>query len=130
MTKELWQEKYKAAMVETDPMELPRKIDLANAAIHERIIELTGQHDEAAVQERHAIGQALSGLLMLRRPEGRASADAISPREPADRNVRHETHMPQVADVLGSQDTSGAGSSSPPANRNRSAEAGGTHLRG
>jgi len=53
MTKRVWQALHKAAMLETNPLELRRKIDLANTAIHERIDEMANLLEIASVEERH-----------------------------------------------------------------------------
>jgi len=83
MTKTLWQDQYKAATLEANPAELSNRIDLATAAIHERIGELTRQQNESAMEELRAISDALNSLLVLRKLEGQRSADATSTAESA-----------------------------------------------
>jgi hypothetical protein len=59
-----WQELYQAAMLELRPDELRRRIDDAEKAIHQRIVELT-QNDASSEGERRAIDDALRGLRAL-----------------------------------------------------------------
>ena len=59
-----WQELYQAAMLELRPDELRRRIDDAEKAIQQRIIELT-QNDSSSEEERRAIDDALRGLRAL-----------------------------------------------------------------
>jgi hypothetical protein len=56
-----WQELYRAAMLELRPDELRRRIDDAEKAIQQRILELT-QNDSSSEEERRAIEDALRGL--------------------------------------------------------------------
>jgi len=59
-----WQELYQAAMLELRPDELRRRIDDAEKAIQQRIVELT-QNDASTEEERRAIEDALRGLRAL-----------------------------------------------------------------
>ncbi len=59
-----WQELYQAAMLELRPDELRRRIDDAEKAIQQRIVELT-QNDASSEEERRAIDDALRGLRAL-----------------------------------------------------------------
>ena len=82
MTKQAWQALHRAAMLETNPVELRRKIDLANTAIHERIHELANNHDSTSVEERQEIMDALNDfqILQLRNsqtPATKASAEVV-----------------------------------------------------
>jgi len=67
-----WQELYKAAMLELRPDELRRRIDDAEKAIRQRIVELT-RNDSSSEEERRAIEDALRGLRAL------ASTECKSP---------------------------------------------------
>jgi hypothetical protein len=59
-----WQVLYQAAMLELRPEELRRRIDDAEKAIQQRIVELT-QNDSSSEEERRAIDDALRGLRAL-----------------------------------------------------------------
>ena len=59
-----WQELYQAAMLELSPDELRRRINDAEKAIRQRIVELT-QNDSSSEEERRAIEDALRGLHAL-----------------------------------------------------------------
>lgn len=59
-----WQELYQAAMLELRPDELRRRIDDAEKAIQQRIVELT-HNDASSEEERRAIEDALRGLRAL-----------------------------------------------------------------
>jgi hypothetical protein len=78
MTQAFWWELYTAAMVEVDTVELRRKIDRANAAIHERLNDLANRRDGEAVDERRQIVEALQGLQTLQRLECQLPPDAIA----------------------------------------------------
>jgi hypothetical protein len=60
-----WQALYQKALLERDPAELPADIARAEGAIHSRLKRLakTGKSED----ERHAIGEALSALRILKR---------------------------------------------------------------
>ena len=82
MTKEVWQALQKAVMLETNPLELRKKIDLANIAIHERIDELANNQDINSTEERQQIMDALSDFPSLQRrnsetPVGTASSQEV-----------------------------------------------------
>ena len=62
----VWEELYKAAVVETDREKLPRRIQAAKASIDARIHEMQSDHGGAPA-ERHAICDALAALNVLRR---------------------------------------------------------------
>ena len=59
-----WPELYQAAMLELRPEELPRRIDAAEKAIQQRIVELS-RNDSSSEEERQAIEDALRGLRAL-----------------------------------------------------------------
>jgi hypothetical protein len=59
-----WQELYQAAMLELRPDQLRQRIDDAEKAMQQRIVELT-QNDSSYEEERRAIQDALRGLRAL-----------------------------------------------------------------
>ena len=63
-----WQELYRAALLEVRPEELRPRIDAAEAAIQQRIVELR-QSDSSCEVERHALADALSALRILVKTE-------------------------------------------------------------
>jgi hypothetical protein len=63
---DVWEELYKAAVVETDSEKLPKRIQAAKASIDARIHEMQSDHGGAPA-ERHAICDALAALNVLRR---------------------------------------------------------------
>jgi hypothetical protein len=60
----VWEEMYKAAIVETDNGMLPNRIQAAKAAIDSRLHALQGDHG-GTPEERVAISDALAGLIIL-----------------------------------------------------------------
>jgi len=62
---DVWQELYKAAVLETDDKNLPNRIRAAKAAIDARLHELQLDHG-GTPEERQAITDALHGLTVLR----------------------------------------------------------------
>lgn len=66
MTSYGWQRFYEQAVLETDRAHLPRLIDTAQNAIHARIEQLRGDHQDHAA-ERQALADALAGLQVLKR---------------------------------------------------------------
>jgi hypothetical protein len=65
-TSHVWEEVYKAAIVETDNGKLPNRIHVAKAAIDTRLHDLQMDHG-GTPEERQAISDALAGLNILRR---------------------------------------------------------------
>jgi len=64
----VWQEKYTEAMLELNREELPRRIEVAEKAIYQRLEEL--EHTAAAsTEELCAIRDALRGLRVLAKTE-------------------------------------------------------------
>ncbi|HKB99660.1 MAG TPA: hypothetical protein VKD23_12830 [Terriglobales bacterium] len=59
-----WQDLYRAALLELRPDELRRRIDDAEKAIQQRIVEL-GRDESSSDEERRAIDDALRGLRVL-----------------------------------------------------------------
>jgi hypothetical protein len=59
-----WQELYRAALLELCPEELRRRIDAAEKAIQQRILELR-QSESSSAQESQALEDALRGLRVL-----------------------------------------------------------------
>lgn len=62
----VWQESYRAAIIETDDKKLRERIQTAKAAIGNRLLELQLDHG-GTPEERVAITDALDGLNILRR---------------------------------------------------------------
>jgi hypothetical protein len=65
-TEYVWEEMYKAALVETDIGKLPTRVQAAKAAIDNRLHELQLGHG-GLPEERLAMSDALAGLIILRR---------------------------------------------------------------
>jgi hypothetical protein len=63
-----WQELYQAALLELRPDELRRRIDEAEKAIQQRIVELI-RNDSGSDEERRAMDDALRGLRVLANTE-------------------------------------------------------------
>ena len=57
-----WTVLYKEAILELDPANLQTKIGLARATIQQRLDEIKALRDELAMEERHAIADALHNL--------------------------------------------------------------------
>ena len=64
--KELWQELYEAAILETDLGKMQPRVYAAKAAIDARLHELQLDHG-GTPEERQAISDALAGLNVLRK---------------------------------------------------------------
>ena len=62
----VWDESYKAAVLETDDKKMPDRIRAAKGAIDTRLHELQMDHG-GTPEERLAITDALAGLNVLRR---------------------------------------------------------------
>ena len=62
---DVWQELYKAAVLEADDEKLQERIQAAKAAIDARLHQLQLDHG-GAPDERQAISDALAGLNVLR----------------------------------------------------------------
>jgi hypothetical protein len=64
----LWQESYKAAMLELDPVKRGQRIEAAHAAIQRRKEELTKEDRRGSCQdEQQALAEALPNLRALNR---------------------------------------------------------------
>jgi hypothetical protein len=61
----VWEESYKAAILETDDKKLRVRLQAAKAAIDNRLHELQTDHG-GTPEERQAISDALGGLNVLR----------------------------------------------------------------
>jgi len=71
--KELWQELYEAAVVETNPKTLQARVQAAKAAIDARLRELQMDHGGTR-EEQQALRDAVAGVRVLEREiEGRGS---------------------------------------------------------
>ena len=73
----VWEEVYKAAIVETDDGKLPNRIQAAKASIDNRLHDLQMDHG-GTPEERQAISDALAGLIILRRELERYSSEERS----------------------------------------------------
>jgi hypothetical protein len=62
----VWEELYKAAILETDDKKLPNCVQAANAAIDARLYEWLLDHG-GTPEERKAISDALSSLSVIQR---------------------------------------------------------------
>ncbi len=62
----VWEESYKAAILETDDKKLPNRLHAAKSAIDTRLLEMQMDH-RSTPEERLAITNALAGLNVLRR---------------------------------------------------------------
>jgi hypothetical protein len=62
----VWEEVYKAAILETDDEKLPDRIGVAKGAIDQRIQQMQMDHGGTA-EERQAVTDALAGISVLRR---------------------------------------------------------------
>jgi hypothetical protein len=62
----VWQASYQAAILETDDRKLQQRLQVAKAAIDDRLHEMHLDHG-GAPEERQAITDALGGLNVLRR---------------------------------------------------------------
>ena len=74
----VWEEPYKAAVLEADDRKLPNRLRAAKAAIDARLHEMQLDHG-GAPEERHAISDALHGLTVLRSELETRSQDTGSP---------------------------------------------------
>jgi hypothetical protein len=76
--KELWQELYEAAVVETNPKTLQARVQAAKAAIDARLRELQMDHGGTR-EEQQALSDAVAGVRVLEREiEGRGSTSQSS----------------------------------------------------
>jgi hypothetical protein len=62
----VWEESYKAAILETDDSKMPNRLRAAKGAIDKRLQEMQADHG-GTPEERQAITDALAGLNTLRR---------------------------------------------------------------
>lgn len=72
-----WQEKYREALLELSPEELPRRIEAAEKAIQQRI-EDAERSGQLSSEEQRAIDDAVRGLRLLAKTECKAK----QPQEP------------------------------------------------
>ncbi len=61
----VWEESYKAAILETDDKKLPNRLHAAKGAIDVRLQEMQMDHG-GTPEERQALTDALAGLNVLR----------------------------------------------------------------
>jgi hypothetical protein len=69
-----WEEAYRAAVLETDHYRLAAKVDLATAALQDRLLKLASDEKrdrerQQIAAERHQIMDGLRTLEMIRRTE-------------------------------------------------------------
>jgi hypothetical protein len=79
-----WRELYNDAVAEASPEEQKKKIDLANAAIHQRLYELAND-DGMSGEEQQAILDALQTMQAVKELKSAPSAD----------EAHHSDHMAQ-----------------------------------
>ncbi len=70
----VWEELFRAAIIDTDVGNLPNRVRAAKAAIDNRLHELLMDHG-GTPEERQAISDALAGLNILRRELERRSSE-------------------------------------------------------
>ena len=63
----VWEELYKASLLETDWAKVRERVHAAKAAIDDRLQELQQDHGGGSPEERIAISDALAALNVLRR---------------------------------------------------------------
>jgi hypothetical protein len=68
-----WQKLCKAATLELNPVKLQKRIDAAQAAILQRMKELTCNYDCSPAEEHQAIADALQNLRLLQKVNFRTS---------------------------------------------------------
>ena len=74
---DVWQELYKACLLETDDEKLHKRLRAAKAAIDVQLHELQSDHHGGTPDERQAISDALAVLNVLRREREARSHDTI-----------------------------------------------------
>jgi hypothetical protein len=70
MTTSTWQERYGEALLELRPEELPRRIEIAEKAISERLEELARSGD-ASGSEQQVLNEAMRALRVVAQSECR-----------------------------------------------------------
>jgi hypothetical protein len=75
---DVWQDLYKAAVLETDDEKLHKRLRAAKAAIDVQLHELQSNHHGGMPDERQAISDALAVLNVLRREREARSHDTNS----------------------------------------------------
>jgi hypothetical protein len=73
----VWEESYKAAILETDDKKLPNRLHAAKGAIDRRLQEMQMDHG-GTPEERQALTDALAGLNVIRRELERRSQETGS----------------------------------------------------
>jgi hypothetical protein len=68
----VWEESYKAAILETDDKKLPNRLHAVKGAIDRRLQEMQMDHG-GTPEERQALTDALAGLNVIRRELERRS---------------------------------------------------------
>jgi hypothetical protein len=67
-----WLELFHAVRLETDERKRLDRIEVAQKAIHERVLELAQENDNESMEERWLIDVALMNLRSLRQPRAAA----------------------------------------------------------
>ena len=73
-----WRELYEAALLEVNPTDLQKGIELACQAMRGRSDDLTRSSEPGALEELRAIADALQNLRTVQRVELRSSIEAAS----------------------------------------------------
>jgi hypothetical protein len=85
----VWQELYRAALIETDDKNLSSRLQASMAAIDARLQEMQQQHG-GTPEERQAISDTLAGLNVMRRElANRSSEEASASPETAGKRTDH-----------------------------------------
>jgi len=71
-----WRELYEAALLEVNPADLQKGIELACQAMRQRSDDLARSADPGALEEMRAIADALQNLRTVQRVELRSSIEA------------------------------------------------------
>jgi hypothetical protein len=77
-----WQQSYRDAVLELNPVEMRTKLACARSEIEKRNEELRLAQDENSRAERQAIADALNGLRAIERSELTVSLETVTPRRP------------------------------------------------
>jgi len=79
-----WQQSYRDAMLELNPVEMRTKLARARSELEKRSTELMCAQDENSRAERQAIADALSGLRAIERSELTVPLETTTPRRRID----------------------------------------------
>jgi hypothetical protein len=73
-----WRELYEAALLEVNPTDLQKSIEVACLAMRQRSDDLTRSADPGALEELRAIADALQNLRTVQRVELRSPIEVVS----------------------------------------------------